>query len=150
MHTEDSIRTTFCIRSDRFILLKHHAQMLGTQSGALIVYAVNQFIKRCLNDTVIRSDAIEYQPLSGSGMREHICLSTADYDLFLDAKKVLRLSLSHIIALALDMLFSKEENEDSYPHVPYYKEYIQVDNAVIFVFCWGQNTKRPIVFVPPD
>ncbi len=140
------IRTTVNVRSDIHILIKHLSEKYDKEPGLLMKLYLERMISKLMKTHRFRNHAIQYQEQASEWAKPHLLLDQAEYDRFLDVKKVFRLSLSLILAMAVEYfgeaIFPKT-TKYSYPEFLYKKEKFENEYYIRYVFTWKKRGKTP-------
>jgi hypothetical protein len=152
MKNDTLLRTTINFEADRLEYLKERCEQKSVSVSSVIKKAVKMFF-----DTMNKDDyewcTVSYQKKAPRWKKFHITLKAFEYDTYLDAKKVLRLSFSFIVALAIDKfsdLILNDECVESYPLWGYSKYCIIDDNCTYYVFSWGISRNEVKITLPPE
>lgn len=146
--------TTICVFQDIFDKLDDAAERTGTSRSRVVSSLVNYASKkmRKLHGDWIRT---RYQPRRADRKwrRMHIRVRRDEYGFFFDMKKVSGLSLSHIIAHAVEhyldeLLILMQKNTDNYRYRNYAINQIFIDDIECWVIYWGIPS-RIITHPPP-
>lgn len=143
------IKTTVNMRSDRWTLLIARAEEKKITKQELMLLLIEKFIKILFENEEFYESAMCYQERSTSWKKPHITFSRSEFDRFLDVKKVFRLSLSHVLAMAIDHFDESEITDDffdSYPKYSYKKGVFLEKGTRKYEFLWieeGKTYKKP-------
>jgi hypothetical protein len=145
------LRTTINVESELLELLKEKCKELDVSLTSVIKKAVKMYIDNMEKDDY-KWHTLTYQKKGLSYKKFHIKLKAFEYDTYSDAKKITRLSFSHIVAIALrnfsEIIFSGDY-EDTYPLYGYSKYYFTEDNCTYLVFSWRISRKEVNITLPP-
>jgi hypothetical protein len=152
MKGDTFLRTTINCNEELLIDLKQRCKEKDVSVTFLIKKAVKLFLDNMKKDDY-KWCTLTYQQKGLKYKKFHIKLKAYEYDVYLDAKKVTRLSFSHLVALALgtfaDQILDGEEEVDSYPLSAYSKYCIVDDNCTFYVFSWGISRNSVEITLPP-
>ncbi len=146
---EFCLRTTVYVRQNRHSRLKYFAGKHGQRISDLIIFLAGKMAQRLLMNNTFRSCAVQYQKPASDWITMHVSLTSIEYDRLFDIKKCFRISVSLLIAMAIDEFLDREfDSSDSYPPSAYYKSTITVNNNRILIFCWGIPAKNIKINIP--
>ncbi len=144
-----SIFTTVNVRYDRWRKIVAYAYNKGIKTEDMMVHLIEKMVQVLLKERKFYSRAVKYQEPALEWKQPHISFTQCEYDRFFDVKKVYRLSISLILAMAVDY-FDEEEimqkDFDSYPKYSYKKRNFWNSATEIYIFSWikqENNTKKP-------
>lgn len=143
------IETTINISREQLDKLSIAAERLKTSRTALISSLLNhhsRINRRCLE--LWKSVKYQERMDKSKWRRFHICVRGDEYEFFIDLRKVMKMSVSFLIAYAideyLDELFSSTDNStDNYPYCNYMISKFELGNVICCVFCWGIPPSPP-------
>jgi len=118
-------------------------ERLNVGRKELISALINHFARR-RKDQLKLWHRVRYQaPRDKSEWRRlHVTVRGDEYEFFIDARKVHKLSVSYIVAYAinnyLDVIFTPGENSgDNYPYYDYAITKFETEGVICCLFCWG-------------
>jgi hypothetical protein len=110
---------------------------------------VETLIKACLKRLApkIRSmefsvGALTYQPVTFSYETVHFSMSNAEYEIYMDLKRVSKCTLSLLVAIALDLYAERvlaDEDFHSYQNYKYFMCKFVLENESKYIFCWNER-----------
>ena len=137
------IKTTINIRSDLLARITSAA----TEARVPVSMMVSALLQR-FADRAARLEAqwtrVRYQPRN-QGIEwhtRHVQLGMAEYEYFIDLRKVMKLSVSRLVAEAI-MLFLDDfiglcgDDIDTYRLVNYAKTHFVLENAICWIYYWN-------------
>ena len=135
------METTLNIRTDIFKLLTGAAHRHGMACGGII----HLLIQKAAGDATLcrpTGGMVRYQKRSPSERWHvfHIHVREDVYEYWLDLRKLLKLSVSHILALAVKKYLAKlfkQKYTDNYPFKNYIIMKEVIDNVIIWKLVWG-------------
>jgi hypothetical protein len=118
--------------------------------------SLEDLIKICLKklapkvrDSGFYPGSLTYQPVSLSYKAIHFAMTNAEYEIYMDLKKVSKCTLSLLVAIALDLYsekiineFEKKQNIDSYQEIKYCIKYNIDEKCPVFIFSWDELIKE--------
>jgi hypothetical protein len=121
------------------------AQSKKISRSELILLLMNKVMKETMNPYFF-GRMVQYQEKRDSGdwHRFHIILQPDEYEFFLDLRKLLKMSVSLILAYAVDKYLHKmmdKHTTDNY----LYKNYVMIREMINNIQCW-----KLIWGYPPD
>jgi hypothetical protein len=150
MKSETNLRTTLNVESNRLENLKERCEMAGLPLQVVIKKAVKLYIDAADFEKP-KCHTITYQDEAPLYVKLHFSMLPFEYDTYMDIKKLLRLSFSYIVALALDMFLEQILAGDmiqSYPLFGYGKFCITKKDCTFWVFSWGIPTETDTLELP--
>lgn len=135
------METTVNIHDNIFIKINCAAEKSGISRSEMIVYLIKRIMDDIINPENI-GKMVKYQKKSSPAEwhRFHIQLKMDDYEYLLDLRKLLKMSVSLILAIAVEKYLNVKKKlliTDNYQ----YKNYIIVkeviDNIICWKFIWG-------------
>lgn len=137
------IQTTINISMEKLDKLIIAAERLKTSRTAIISSLLNHH-SRINRRSLEMWKSVKYQERMDKSKwrRCHISVRADEYEFFIDLRKVMKMSVSFLIAYAideyLDELFSPtDKSVDNYPYCNYMISKFEVGNVICCVFCWG-------------
>ncbi len=95
---------------------------------------------------------IKYQSPEDDWNNQHITISQVEYDTFMDIKKVIRLSFSYLVTMAIEKysdIIDTVENCFSFYDTAYLKQLKILNDIRIYSFCWGIPDEPIQLEIPP-
>jgi hypothetical protein len=151
MKDESILRTTVNIEENTLNEIKEKCKEKDISVTSLIKKCVKKYLDNMKKDE-FKSHALTYQMDGPVYKKFHIKLKSYEYDVYSDAKKVIRLSFSHIVSISLERfadLFLDGDLGDTYPLTGYSKFYIYQNDCSCFVFLWGFSLDEVQITLPP-
>jgi uncharacterized protein YlbG (UPF0298 family) len=145
MKSEKDLRTTINFEFERIEYLKKKCDENGLDVLEVIRQCVALYIKE-MNKKKFEYGTLTYQDKAPQWVKVHFSMSDIEYDIYLDVKKVQRLSFSHIVAIAIDRYLDEVlngEEKNSYPIVDYSKHCIDDNNSTKYEFLWIKSDVIP-------
>jgi hypothetical protein len=115
---------------------------------------LQEAIKKCLKQLSpkvrkrgFNTGSLTYQPVTLEYEPVHFSMTNAEYEIYMDLKKLSKCTLSLLIAIALDLFLEKiilEKNEnifDSYQESKYSMWKYVCENTIYLVFSWNEEVK---------
>ncbi len=137
------VKTTIHICAKDAAKLARAEKRLNIGRKELISALVNHFARR-RKDQLKLWGRVRYQPPRDRSewRRLHITIRGDEYEFFIDVRKVHKLSVSFIVAYAinnyLDIIFTPGGNEgDNYPYYDYAIKKFETEGVVCCLLCWG-------------
>lgn len=145
-----NIRTTINIRSTILDILDELSDETGL-SRTKIIHFLLEKAKDDRHSALNFNSAVKYQVKAASEEwhKFHISFNSGFYELCIDLRKLYKLSLSHILALAVlkykHLLVDKKtiKKGDKYPQNSFLFIKQELKDAVIFIHTWGIPEKIP-------
>ncbi|MBP7738666.1 MAG: hypothetical protein KA369_22010 [Spirochaetes bacterium] len=139
------METTLNIDKDILNKMTRAAQLKRISRTELIVILMNKVMGETMNPFFF-GRMVQYQEKRDPGEwhKFHIILRPDEYEFFLDLRKLLKMSVSHILAFAVERYLSKLINEvitDNY----LYKNYVMIRELINNIQSW-----KLIWGYPPD
>ena len=135
--------TTVNIDVDVYDRLKRAADAAGVSRNVLVSSLITYSCHRAKPRTAMRG-LVKYQGRSDTTdlRRVHVRFRDDEYEFFHDLRKVWKMSVSFILAEAIEkyldeLLHELVKNPDNYRYQNYASSRIIVDNVVCWVFYWG-------------
>ena len=137
--------TTTCISHEHLHRLKQYSLLYNLSVSELITLLV-RFAAQNKKMQFIGDRKIQYRERRGkdSWKRLHIVLKPFDYEIFLDAKKLFKMSVAMMIEFCIDnFLFEcientiKKQNTDNYLYGSYHYEFTTEDGIDSYHVYWG-------------
>ncbi len=130
------METTLNIDKDILNKITRAAQLKRVSRTELIVLLMNKVMEETMNPFFF-GRMVQYQEKreSGEWHRFHIVLRSDEYEFFLDLRKFLKMSVSHILAFAVEKYLSKlmgENITDNY----LYKNYVMIRELINNIQSW--------------
>ncbi len=131
-----SIETTLNIEKILLEIITHAAEQKGISRIEFIILLLKMVMKDAQNH-VRHGKRIEYQSRQNHGVwcTLHIQLRPNDYEYLLDLRKLLKMSVSHILAYAIDKYLDtlkKSRITDNY----HYTNYMILKETIDGILCW--------------
>ena len=144
-----TIDTTVSIRNDIAELVTEMAAREGISRSAMISMLLRGYARR--GPVPAKAwERVRYQARMKDGQwsRIHVRLRGDEYEFFIDLRKVLKLSVSYIIAIAVKkygMSSTKKfaKDTDNYRYHNYAMLHFQEEYVHCWLFCWGIPPKLP-------
>jgi hypothetical protein len=147
------IDTTVHIDVELYEALSREAQRLKVSRVRLISSLLGHMSRR-QRDYARAWTRVKYQARreKGSWRRLHVGLRGDEYEFFMDLKKVFKMSVSFIIAVAIKRYLNElsalmEKDNDSYRYRNYAMTQLMVGNITCWVLYWGIP---PELLISPD
>jgi len=147
-----SFQTSFYIHIDNYVKLSNAATRTGATMQVLIIQMMYKYAMD-YTKMQIEQRTVQYQPMiiKGSGKIFRIALPEKDYELFTDMRKVMKKSVSYLIALAiekyLDIIVSKILKQlFNYTYLIHDSAGEKVENLTKWHLIWNLNkstSKQP-------
>jgi hypothetical protein len=150
MKTDAILRTTINMEASRLEYLKEQCEAAGFNVQDAIKKAVKLYIDSADFEKP-KCHTITYQDHAPQYVKLHFSMFDFEYDTYLDIKKLLRLSFSYIVAIALDLFLDQiiaGSNEQSYPLFGYGKFCMVKKDCTFWVFSWGIPTETDTIELP--
>jgi hypothetical protein len=130
------IETTISIHSTILEKIRLAALQSGISRSQVIIHLVKKEMNNAQNHT-IQGKRIRYQDRDSGKNRHtfHLQLRPDDYEYFLDLRKLLKMSVSRILAIAVSKYLKKYMKKiitDNY----LYKNYVIIKEVIDDVICW--------------
>jgi hypothetical protein len=151
MKDEMFLKTTINIETGMISDLKRKCKEEGVSVTSVIKKSVKLYLDAMEKET-FKWHTLTYQQDGPTYKKFHITLKPFEYDTYSDAKKVTRLSFSHIVALALEKyadLVLYGDLSDTYPLQSYTKHCMVINNCTYYTFSWGFSIKTVEIKLPP-
>jgi hypothetical protein len=135
------METTLNIHADILNKITATAQMRGISRSEIIIYLLKKAMDDVANPGRL-GRLVQYQKrcLPNDWHAFHIKLNVDEYEYFLDLRKLLKMSVSLILAYAVKRYLSKLKNKN-YTDNYQYKNYViireLIDNIICWKFFWG-------------
>jgi hypothetical protein len=137
------IETTFSLREGSIDRLAAASEETGITRRDILSALMNYVSRR--SDLQPRTrGAVSYQKKIGGERycRLHALLRQDEYEFFIDMRKALKMSVSHIIAYAIDHYLDRlielmQKNPDNYLYHNYAMTQHIIDNVITWVYYWG-------------
>jgi hypothetical protein len=145
MEKLQDLRTTINFECNRFENLKKKCEQKELSICDIVKRCVSLYI-RDMNKKKFEYGTLTYQDKAPQWVKVHFSMSDIEYDIYLDVKKVQRLSFSHIVAIAIDRYLDEVlngEEKNSYPIVDYSKHCIDDNNSTKYEFLWIKSDVIP-------
>jgi hypothetical protein len=139
----NKLKTTINFVAGRLDLVQKSSTEHGIPYKKLIQRCLKIFIS-CYSKDIFQNCTLCYQEDHPHWKKVHFTMSTDEYDVYFDLKKVNRCSFSLIVAMAIDNYLEMAiggYNEDSYPAYKYLKKCINEENYPIYIFSWIETEK---------
>ncbi len=139
------IKTTVNVRNDLYNNLIEYAQKYNCKVDFIIKLFIEKMINEIIIENVFVNTAMKYQEPAEKWDKPHVSFSQHEFDRILDIKKVYRLSLSLVLAMAIEKYGESiffENNEDSYQDYLCTKVRDMSENDIKYVFCWEKPRKN--------
>lgn len=137
------IDTTVHIDVELYEALSREAERLNVSRVRLISSLLGHMSRR-QRDYARAWTRVKYQARreKGSWRRLHVGLRGDEYEFFMDLKKVFKMSVSFIIAVAIELYLDElsalmEKDNDSYRYRNYAMTQLMVGDVTCWVFYWG-------------
>jgi hypothetical protein len=136
------MQTTINIKSDIFSEISKAAGLRGMSSSAMIIELLKNVMHDSSNTATI-GRLVQYQvrEIQEEWHTFHISFREDDFEFFQDLRKLLKKSLSLILADAvkkyLGTLLKKGKNTDNYPHANYVIIKEMIDTIISWRLIWG-------------
>jgi hypothetical protein len=139
------------MKKERYERIEQIVADYGLSFTSVVLLCLKKLKKR-ISSMEFQEGNITYQDVGAEWETPHLYLSNEEKDLFLDFKKISRLSLSFLAAIAIDLYLDTifEETVDSYRLSGYSKNKIVINNYDFYIFCWKKVEKRVEITIPPD
>jgi hypothetical protein len=153
MKSDMILRTTVNIEINLLNDLKKKCKEKDLSVAFVIKKSVKLYLDVMKKDD-FKGTTLTYQPKGPTYKKFHIKLKSFEYDVYSDAKKVSRLSFSHIVGIALeryaDLVINGGDTEvDTYPLYAYTKYCMIDDNCTYYAFSWGISRNEVKITLPP-
>jgi hypothetical protein len=138
------IKTTVNFLQERYDVVVSASQMSGINYKDIIRFCLLRFIAD-FEKGAFKDHALLYQKDAKKWKKVHFKMSSKEYDIYFDCKKVIRWSFSLIVAVAIDAYLESVINgnqEVSYHPDTYVKLYALIENCPIYLFSWKKNEKQ--------
>ncbi len=131
-----AMETTLYVHVDVLAQINKAALALGTSSSKIIILMLKKAMKN-IPDPGRMGKLVQYQPRSSreNWHRFHIHLRIDDYEYLLDLRKLLKMSVSSILAYAFHKYgdnIMKVKKTDNYQ----YKNYVILREVIDGIICW--------------
>jgi hypothetical protein len=135
------METTLNIRTDILEKIAIAAQSMNISYSAMIVILIKKTMDQ-ISDPARLGRMVQYQERSNSDDWHtfHVQLRVDDYEYFLDLRKLLKMSVSLILAYAVKKFLSKlteKDITDNNRHINYTVIKEVIDNIICWKFLWG-------------
>ena len=137
------IETTVYLESAMIEKLTASATEKGVSRSALISSLMNR-MALVYREYASPLKGVRYQERDGGAAKRrlHVCLRPGEYEMFIDERKVFKLSVSFILAVAVerflcDMVDLIEKYGDNYRCQNYAIMHINIENVTAWVLYWG-------------
>lgn len=140
-----SSETTTCVSYEHLYVLNKYAQQYNLTVTEFITILI-RFAAENKKFLFVSNRRIKYRQRRGGATwkRLHIMLKPHDYELFLDAKKLFKLSVAKMIEFCIenflfeciDKVFNKN-NTDNYQYANYFFEYSNTEEIYSYHVYWG-------------
>lgn len=137
------IETTINIGTQEFAGLVHAIAHAGTSRRGM-VSAMLKYLAVKSRKCPAEWGRIKYQERrpGEEWKRLHVRLQRDEYEFFLDLKKVMKMSVSHLIAVAINLYMDEMLGElkcdvDSYRYRNYAMSKIFIEDVTCWIFYWG-------------
>lgn len=141
------IRTTVLLRYDRYEKLLSVAEQTGRKPQQLVKELLGKYCRSISGEFGICRPT-KYQNRAKKWKTFHITFSVADYEMYRDLNRILRDSLSLIVADVIDVYLDSFDEKvvlDSYPLHAYSWFSVEQQEMNIFVYCWGIPEDKIII-----
>ncbi|HOD15623.1 MAG TPA: hypothetical protein PK307_08465 [Spirochaetota bacterium] len=128
--------TTLNIHADILVKIAETALAKGINRREMIVVLLNKIMGETRH-SVRTGRLVQYQKRRprGEWRRVHARFEADEYEYFLDLRKLMKMSLSHILAVAVEKFIdaiSEEKDLDNYR----YTNYIIINEEIDSISCW--------------
>lgn len=138
------IETTLNVRDDYCAKIQVAADSLGCSRSEVII----MLLRRVMDDDsfdIPRNQRVKYQERGLAFKKFHISFSEIDYEFFLNLRMFLKLSLSHILSLAVEKYLNEKmaikTDKNSYPCYIITKN--SMERSVSWQINWGIPENGP-------
>ena len=141
------IETTVYLEEETVERISAAASERGVSRSALIASLMKR-MSLAHREYASASRRVRYRERDGEVVkrRVHVCVEKGEYELFIDERKVFKLSVSFIISIALERFLGEvleliEVSHDTYRCQNYAIMQIDVENVPAWVIYWGIPTR---------
>ena len=128
--------TTLNIHADILIKIADTTVSTGTRRSELIVLLLHRIMDET-GHSVRMGRLVQYQKRrpKHEWRRIHVSFEADEYEYFLDMRKLMKLSLSHILAIAVDKYLDEITRKKCTDNNRYYN-YIIINEEIESITCW--------------
>lgn len=144
-----TIDTTVYVRNDIAEWIKDMAIRAGVSRSALISMLLREFAeKRKVPANAWKGIRYQERMADGQWCRMHVRLRGDEYEYFIDLRKVMKFSVSYIIAMAVknygkSVCKTVDKDADNYRYHNYAMLHFQEGYVHCWLFCWGIPPRLP-------
>lgn len=149
MIKKTGIKTTINIRMELLERLTEVSHVAGKSRTYLVKALLSRFIRKHRR-MISAWTQVQYQERCAKKKWHHlhIVLKPVEYEYCIDLKKVCKLSVSRIVAYAIEHLLDEllcalQESGDNYRYSNYIFSSFQIKGVVCWLFCWGIPPELP-------
>lgn len=146
------IRTTVNVQYNRYCLLQKLVLKYRLPIEKIVHLLITRQVIYLSGKSFFRSSAIRYQEDAPLWKSVHVSFSPIEYDRNCDIKYSHRISISLILAMAIDSLSDHDlinNDDDSYPPKAYTKITTFQNGIRYYIFFWGIINKKQAIIIPP-
>jgi predicted DNA-binding protein len=148
---KNSHETTINLKEEDYQFLENLADVSGIPKNKIIKRSVKKLCNKIYKLKFTES-LMTYQAKHHSWEKPHYNMSHKEYDVYLDIKKIIRLSFSHLVAIAIRLFgddATRESELDSYQHESYCKNYSIQNSKNCLYISWNLDQTDEKIIKPP-